>query len=250
LLINVNTKKIIKLKKLSIYSKFYKLSIFAKIYLSLKYYIPKNVKLLDEVFKHHNGLKFLPKKLLKSLYNKSCITAGASWGDSSLVFSQYCKTIYAFEPSGEFYTILLDVIDKNKMIHKIIPQPQALFHSCIEAFLRNDIQYNIGHYLEFSQNPYNQPITTITTDSFIKEKSIDNLGLIHLDIEGFEYNAIIGNLDVIKKYKPILLISIYHNERDFFKIKPLIESLNLGYKFKIRKLSRSRFELMLICYVD
>ena len=31
------------------------------------------------------------------------------------------------------------------------------------------------------------------------------------------------------------MISIYHNYDDFFNIKPLIESWNLGYKFKIIK---------------
>ncbi len=32
-----------------------------------------------------------------------------------------------------------------------------------------------------------------------------------------------------------MLISIYHNPDDFFEIKPLIESWNLGYSFKICK---------------
>jgi hypothetical protein len=51
---------------------------------------------------------------------------------------------------------------------------------------------------------------------------------------------------VIIKYKPILLISIYHNKKDFFEIKPLIESWNLGYTFKIRKLLSDWQEIMLI----
>ena len=32
-----------------------------------------------------------------------------------------------------------------------------------------------------------------------------------------------------------MLLSIYHNANDFFEIKPLIESWNLGYTFKICK---------------
>ena len=31
------------------------------------------------------------------------------------------------------------------------------------------------------------------------------------------------------------MISIYHNFDDFWNIKPLIESWNMGYQFKIRK---------------
>ena len=42
-----------------------------------------------------------------------------------------------------------------------------------------------------------------------------------------------GALETIKEQKPVLIISIYHNYSDFFEIKPMIEDLNLGYKFKI-----------------
>gem|GEM_PF-6245178 len=33
--------------------------------------------------------------------------------------------------------------------------------------------------------------------------------------------------------KPILIVSIYHHAEQFFGIKPLLESWNLGYKFEI-----------------
>ena len=42
-----------------------------------------------------------------------------------------------------------------------------------------------------------------------------------------------GAYETIKTQKPTLLISIYHNYDDFYKIKPLIESWKLGYKFDI-----------------
>jgi hypothetical protein len=61
-----------------------------------------------------------------------------------------------------------------------------------------------------------------------------------------------GAINTIKKQKPVLLLSIYHNANDFFEIKPLIESWNLGYKFKIRKLSMKEYflvETMLICEI-
>ena len=60
-----------------------------------------------------------------------------------------------------------------------------------------------------------------------------------------------GARRTIEKYKPVLLMSIYHNADDFFNIKPMIESWNLGYKFRIHKLidySVSR-EVLLIAEV-
>ena len=44
-----------------------------------------------------------------------------------------------------------------------------------------------------------------------------------------------GAIETIKRDKPVLSISIYHTFDDFFNIKPWIENLNLGYKFKIIK---------------
>jgi glycosyltransferase involved in cell wall biosynthesis len=42
-----------------------------------------------------------------------------------------------------------------------------------------------------------------------------------------------GAIETIRRDKPILLISIYHNASDFLDIKPMIESWNLGYRFQI-----------------
>jgi hypothetical protein len=79
-----------------------------------------------------------------------------------------------------------------------------------------------------------------------------DIGLIKLDIEGSELEAIKGALETIKKFKPILLISVYHRPEDFFFIKPLIDSLDLGYKFIIRKTSPFTItaETVLIGYVE
>jgi hypothetical protein len=76
--------------------------------------------------------------------------------------------------------------------------------------------------------------------------------VIKLDVEGLESEIIRGAIESIKKYKPVLLISIYHTPEDFFHIKPFIENLNLGYNFLVRKLApqRSFGETMLIGFVD
>ena len=83
-----------------------------------------------------------------------------------------------------------------------------------------------------------QKIKTVTIDNFVRENQLE-IGLIKLDVEGFEQQVLKGAEETICQQKPILLISIYHNADDFFNIKPWIESLNLGYKFKIFKPTNS-----------
>lgn len=93
--------------------------------------------------------------------------------------------------------------------------------------------------------------TQITTlDKFVEENNLQ-VGLIKVDIEGFEQEFLKGAMNTIKTQKPVLLLSIYHNLSDYLNIKPIIEDLSLGYKFKIRRaydLDLVR-DTMLICEV-
>ena len=73
-----------------------------------------------------------------------------------------------------------------------------------------------------------------TLDRYEETHPMD-VGLIKVDIEGAEQSFLRGARRKIEKYKPVLLMSIYHNADDFFNIKPMIESWNLGYKFRIHK---------------
>ncbi|WP_242004493.1 FkbM family methyltransferase [Brachyspira aalborgi] len=83
-------------------------------------------------------------------------------------------------------------------------------------------------------NRVENKVKMVTLDSYVKENNIE-VGLIKTDLEGFEQPFLRGAIETIKKQKPVLIISIYHNYSDFFEIKPMIENLNLSYKFKIVK---------------
>ena len=63
------------------------------------------------------------------------------------------------------------------------------------------------------------------------------VGLIKLDVEGAEPEIIQGALNTIKSQKPLLIIAWYHTPEEFYELKPYLESLNLGYKFKVRRSS-------------
>jgi len=78
----------------------------------------------------------------------------------------------------------------------------------------------------------NEEIKLTTIDSYVKKHKL-KVGLIKTDVEGFEQKLLMGAKQTICEQKPILLISIYHNYNDFYKIKPMIESWNLGYKFDV-----------------
>lgn len=71
-------------------------------------------------------------------------------------------------------------------------------------------------------------MTTLDTD--IKEK----ITLIKADIEGFEQKAIEGAKKHISNDHPKLLISVYHNNEDLWKIPKMIYNISDEYNFYLR----------------
>lgn len=65
-------------------------------------------------------------------------------------------------------------------------------------------------------------------DEYVKENNIVDIKLIKVDIDGGEPRCFISAEETICKYKAIILLSIYHNAHDFFELKTLIESWELG----------------------
>ena len=73
----------------------------------------------------------------------------------------------------------------------------------------------------------------------------DDVTFIKMDIEGSEYQALLGAKQIIKEKVPKLAISVYHNPEDIVQIPRLILSLRKEYKFYIRHYSSTGFDTIL-----
>ena len=188
-----------------------------------------------EAFYGKYGMDYV--KNLNQVKNKNIIDAGGYIGDSAILFSDYTdKNVYSFEPFLHHYNMMLKTIELNEK-NNIIPVNIALGNENKELSLYSSGNLNMGLSIEANskQSDINQienKVKMVTLDSYVKENNIE-VGLIKTDLEGFEQPFLKGAIETIKEQKPVLIISIYHNYSDFFEIKPMIENLNLGYKFKI-----------------
>ena len=81
--------------------------------------------------------------------------------------------------------------------------------------------------------PESEEVDVITIDDFVHEHDL-HVGLIKLDIEGFEPHALRGALHTLKTQKPVIISAIYHTPEEYYELKPYLESLDLGYDFKLR----------------
>ncbi len=185
------------------------------------------------------------KNIKEKVKGKDCIDCWAYIWDSAVLFLKELNfnKIFALEPEKNNFIFLKKTIKLNKAEWKIIPLKYWLWKK--EEVLRINNNW-ITSILWINSW---EKIRIKIIDNIVKEKNI-NPWLIKWDIEGFEYESILWAEKTIKKYKPILIISIYHRWKDFFEIKPLLESWNLGYKFKIvrTKPTDPLIDTVLICY--
>ena len=74
----------------------------------------------------------------------------------------------------------------------------------------------------------------------------EKVGVIKMDIEGFELLALEGARGILEKQRPALLICVYHRPEHLWKIPLWIHDLGLGYKLFLRHHSTSFAET--VCY--
>lgn len=74
-------------------------------------------------------------------------------------------------------------------------------------------------------------VEIITLDEFMKGRN-DVIGFIKVDIEGHGFKMIQGGIQTIKKFRPVLALSIYHNYEEFFLLKPYLEANLPNYVFE------------------
>jgi FkbM family methyltransferase len=193
------------------------------------------------------GLPMLPEAAVLNLQNTRFLDAGAFNGDTAIACLPYKPhSIWCFEPDDYNFTLLNDTISLNKLEAIVEPYKIGI----------GDRNYKAS----FSNSGIMGSKIDETAESSIEVKTIDSLdniqeetvGLIKLDIEGFELEAIKGAEQTIRNFKPLLIISAYHTGKDFFEIPPLLKEWVPEYTlrfFDLEPHSPMLGEKMILAYV-
>ncbi|MDR2773919.1 MAG: FkbM family methyltransferase [Tannerella sp.] len=210
------------------------------------YYIAGKL-FLPNLWIYHYGLKNLPDTVKSYIVGKDFLDVGAFSGDSALMLLNYSpQRIFAYEPVPHNYNNLAQTIDRNGLKDRIIPVNKGIGDRA--STLKIDNKDGNSSFLPTYSGDKMEDVVLTTIDLECKDKRI---GIIKMDIEGFEYCAIEGALETIKRDKPVLLISIYHTGKDFFEIPPVIKKCVPEYKLNIIDTDpTSVHEKILIGYIE
>ncbi len=200
-----------------------------------QYFLPVEVPGDVSVFKHKHGLKTLPLSVLNSLKGKDFLDCGGYFGDSALMFAKDYdpNKIYSFEPDPENHAVLLETI-KYHSLKNVIPINKCIGDRCGEVNF-----YNMGPFSYVPEGEGMSVMEMTTIDEFVAEKKLD-VGVIKIDIEGYEMEVLEGGKRTIITQKPVLLLGIYHNPKEFFETKQFIQEMKPEYSFKFKNLSDVR----------
>lgn len=173
---------------------------------------------------------------LDILAERDIIDAGGFIGDSVLVLSPYTKRkTYTFEPMPYNFSNMQKTMQLNN-IQNVVCENSALGsqHGFIDFYMYSEQESCSCKADEKTNSKKTEKVPVITLDEYVKEHNL-HVGLIKTDLEGMEQEFLLGAKETITTQKPVLLLSMYHNDEDFFGLKPLLESWELGYSFKVFK---------------
>ena len=140
---------------------------------------------------------------------------------------------YAFEPFySEFRSDLLDFAIQNS--NKVQIVPYAVWDKKENLSFCLSGPASRAESLAVVKSSQIMNVETIALDEAKNMLNVQKVDFIKMDIEGSEVKALEGAKSHIINDHPKLLISVYHNHDDLWKIPKMIEEMCSGYKFYLR----------------
>jgi FkbM family methyltransferase len=159
----------------------------------------------------------------KILGSRAIVQAGGHCGVYPMLFTNYFKMIFTFEPNALNFHCLVD----NCQGENIIKLNLALGKEPgrVRSVVVNPINTGMNRVIDAGDAEYYVPI--IPLDSL----GLTDIDMIELDLEELEYDALVGARQTIERNKPVLMIE---NATD--QIKEYLSELGYSEWKKINRL--------------
>ncbi len=198
----------------------------------------KFFKVLKIVFFYKIGKSFEISDFLGKIIKNDYVIfdIGANLGQYALRFSKMLKrggNVISIEPVYENY-LYLNKIKKFFKLNNLVCCNYAISDTIQEGILNipiinYDIELDTRATIDFDNYYFNydkyskQKVEIITLQALFEILKLNRLDIVKSDTEGNDSKVILGSLELIRKFKPIILVEESH------KANWLIQVYNLGY---------------------
>lgn len=142
----------------------------------------------------------------------SFIDMGANIGFMSICFSRLCKAVYAIEPIPDIYKSLKRNIEANNLSN-IFTHQYAMSNFIGEIEFSNSPKIHGNTYIQdsyqFKKINDKIRVKTTTVDAFVLENKITSPIVLKIDVEGAEYDVLLGSEKTIDTLRPIIILATH-----------------------------------------
>ena len=154
------------------------------------------------------------------------IDGGTFVGDSVLqmkeIFGKQITYTYGYEPNEDNCTEIDKKQFENFTLRRYGLSNRRGFLNFSES----------GCFFKVSENGEGVTVPVVAIDQ--EDIRVEDKCILKLDIEGSERSCLEGAIDFIRKYKPFMVVCLYHRQMDIIDIPEYIRSIETSYKFYLR----------------
>jgi FkbM family methyltransferase len=178
---------------------------------------------------------------------------GSHIGLFSIVASRLVESsgkVYAFEPSPTTFSILKKTIAINNVDKSVFPFQKAVGanEGTIQFYISNDSIDNSNSLVKYLSDRELKGIDVAitTTDIFVQEQQINKIDFIKIDVEGAEYDTLMGAKNTLLKFRPNCMVGIHPlaikaKGDDLNKIYELIKECNYNLYVEGKEITKEYF---------
>ena len=174
------------------------------------------------------------------------VDAGAYDGMTSVMFSKWCNNshdgIYLFEANVANEQTIHDVLTKNN-INKTDVIMKGTWSDDMELSFEKNNYLAAGSRINTTLK--NNIISVTAIDNVLKNKKAT---FIKMDVEGSEYQSLLGCKDTIKWCHPRMAISVYHLSEDIYEIPNLLFAIDDTYRIAFRVYASNFEEIIMYAW--
>ena len=175
----------------------------------------------------------LLRKIVFNLYqtgylkrNKYIIDIGCWIADNALVWAKLINEdsrVYAIDPSNENLVFGKKLAKLNNINN--IEWIEAVCSDSNGDSLEYNGKIDHAKFYEIKKLT-NKSLKSNKLDDLVNKRDINNIGLLHLDVEGFEFKVLKGSKEIVDQSRPVIIFEQHISKYDVYEIINYLKNKN------------------------